>query len=127
MKTIEQTLELIKLNAYSGTSENIQAIINLVNEAQNLNVSQKQYLMSTNRVGNVNFPSIADGQNRNNFNNIFSESRVGAGLNYYLSDFNCNLKLQYEQIFYGRFTSNGQTETKSGGEIKLQLTCFLFQ
>ena len=34
MKTIEQTLELIKLNAYSGTPENIQAIIELVNEAQ---------------------------------------------------------------------------------------------
>lgn len=35
MKTIEQILELIKLNAYSGTPENIQAIVELVNEAQN--------------------------------------------------------------------------------------------
>ncbi len=35
MKTIEQILELIKLNAYSGTTENIQAIVELVNEAQN--------------------------------------------------------------------------------------------
>lgn len=35
MKTIEQILELIKLNAYSGTPENIQAILELVNEAQN--------------------------------------------------------------------------------------------
>jgi hypothetical protein len=34
MKTIEQILELIKLNAYSGTPENIQAIVELVNEAQ---------------------------------------------------------------------------------------------
>jgi hypothetical protein len=35
MKTIEEILELIKLNAYSGTPENIQAIVELVNEAQN--------------------------------------------------------------------------------------------
>ena len=35
MKTIEQILALIKLNAYSGTPENIQAIVELVNEAQN--------------------------------------------------------------------------------------------
>ena len=35
MKTIEQILEVIKLNAYSGTPENIQAIVELVNEAQN--------------------------------------------------------------------------------------------
>jgi hypothetical protein len=35
MKKIEQILELIKLNAYSGTPENIQAIVELVNEAQN--------------------------------------------------------------------------------------------
>ena len=34
MKTIEQILELIKLNAYSGTPENIQSIVELVNEAQ---------------------------------------------------------------------------------------------
>lgn len=34
MKTIEQILELIKLNAYSGTPENIQDIVELVNEAQ---------------------------------------------------------------------------------------------
>ena len=34
MKTIEEILELIKLNAYSGTPENMQAITDLVNEAQ---------------------------------------------------------------------------------------------
>ena len=34
METINQILELIKLNAYSGTPENIQAIIDLVKKQE---------------------------------------------------------------------------------------------
>ncbi len=95
-------------------------------EAQNMNVSDTQYLLNPNRVANNSFPINATSQSKGSFNTVFSESRIGGGLNYYINDFNCNLKLQYEQIFYGRF--NGlTTETKSGGEVKLQLTCFLFK
>ncbi|TAH30817.1 MAG: hypothetical protein EAZ06_01940 [Cytophagales bacterium] len=96
-------------------------------EAQNMNISETQYLVNENRRTNPNFPNVVNGEARSNFNTIYSESRIGGGINYYISDFNCNLKLQYEQIFYGRFNQANRTETKSGGEIKLQLTCFLFK
>jgi hypothetical protein len=61
------------------------------------------------------------------FDQLSSNARMGGGLNYYIDDFNYHVKLQYEQVYYGRFDSLGKAQTKSGGEIKLQLTCFIFQ
>lgn len=96
-------------------------------EAQNMNISNTQYGINAQIAGNANFTNAPINDGMKNFNTLYSESRMGGGVNYYIDGFNCNVKLQYEQIFYGRFNQNNQTETKSGGEVKLQLTYFLFK
>jgi hypothetical protein len=95
-------------------------------EAQRMNVTQKQYLVNHQRQV-TGLPEEATATDLTNFNTLSSNARMGAGINYYVDDFNFHVKLQYEQIYYGRFGSPRQTETKSGGEFKLQLTYFMFQ
>lgn len=93
-------------------------------EAQNMGITDSQYRININRLG-ANLPDSPI--NSSKFNTIFSNSRFSAGLNYYLNDFNSHIKLQYEQVNYGRIGTSGQAETKSGGEINLQFTYFIFK
>ncbi len=95
-------------------------------EIQQFDISTSQYQINTARQTESRFSAKNSTQDRQNFNTFFSESRFGAGLNYYPYGFNFHLKLQYEQIFYGRFRNPTSTEVQSGGEIKFQITCFLF-
>lgn len=93
-------------------------------EAQNMNISNNQYLINVDRVG-ANLPLSP--ANLSGFNTLFSNARFAAGVNYYLDGFNSHIKLQYEQVSYGRVGTNGQAETKSGGEVNLQFTYFIFK
>jgi hypothetical protein len=92
-------------------------------EAQNMNISANQYLINVDRIGIL--PTVP--ANLSGFNTLFSNARFAAGVNYYLDGFNSHIKLQYEQVSYGRIGANGQAETKSGGEVNLQFTYFIFK
>ena len=100
-------------------------------EAQMIDISKKQYTVNQERL-NPSSPlsSLSDTPSDNNlhyFNTLTSQSRVGTGINYFVNDYNFHIKLQYEQIFYGRFGTSDEPETKSSGELKLQLTYFIFK
>ncbi len=95
-------------------------------EMQRMHITPKQYQVNLQRPF-LGLPDEATAGDLANFNRLSSNARMGAGINYYVNEFNFHVKLQYEQIYYGRFTSLRETETKSGGEVKLQLTCFIFQ
>lgn len=95
-------------------------------ETQKVNISEIQYEGNQQRVL-YGLSDQATTSNLSTYNTLTSNSRFGGGLNYYVDDFNFHIKLQYEQIFYGRFNSQGKAETHSGGEVKLQFTYFLFQ
>lgn len=95
-------------------------------ETQKMNISEAQYQQNQQRVA-YGLPYPGSSTDLSTFNTLASNSRIGGGLNYYVNDFNFHVKAQYEQIFYGRYNSLGNAETKSGGEVKLQLTFFMFQ
>ncbi|MCU0446251.1 MAG: hypothetical protein MUE85_15195 [Microscillaceae bacterium] len=62
-----------------------------------------------------------------NANILASNQRIGAGINYYIADYNANLKLIYESVGYGRTTLNGiDAEKQRRGEVWLQLQFFIF-
>lgn len=88
-------------------------------EAQLVNAKDEQ--VTTAALG-IPFTSKA------NFNTFNSASRIGVGIGRYVEAFNFHIKLQYEQVNYGRFSNAlGETETRSGGEFRLQFTYFMFQ
>lgn len=95
-------------------------------EVQRMNVTQKQYQVNLQRPS-MGLSDEAIAGELSEFNQLSSNARMGGGLNYYINDFNCHVKLQYEQVYYGRTDGLGNAQTKSGGEVKLQLTCFVFQ
>jgi hypothetical protein len=95
-------------------------------EVQRMNVTQQQYQVNLQRPS-MGLSDEATTGERSAFNQLSSNARMGGGLNYYINDFNCHVKLHYEQVYYGRFDGLGNAQTKSGGEVKLQLTCFVFQ
>lgn len=95
-------------------------------ETQQMNITVGQYEQNQ-QLALLGLPTAESSSTRATFNTLSSNTRFGGGLNYYANDFNFHVKLQYEQIFYGRYNSQGQAETKTGGEVKLQLTFFMFQ
>jgi hypothetical protein len=95
-------------------------------EVQRMNATQTQYQVNLQRPL-MGLSDEATAGELSDFDQLSSNARMGGGLNYYIDDFNYHVKLQYEQVYYGRFDSLGKAQTKSGGEIKLQLTCFIFQ
>jgi hypothetical protein len=95
-------------------------------EAQQMGITDAQYNQNQQRV-TYGLPVAGSPSDRSTFNTLSSNSRIGGGVNYFVSDFNFHVKLQYEQIFYGRYNLANLAETKSGGEVKLQLTFFMFQ
>jgi hypothetical protein len=95
-------------------------------ELQQMNFTPKQYEVNLQRQA-LGLPDEATAGDRATLNRFLSNARLGGGINYYVNDFNFHIKLQYERIFYGRLSSPQTAETRSGGELKLQLTCFLFQ
>jgi hypothetical protein len=95
-------------------------------ETQQMNITNTQYQLNP-QTASYGLPAIGSTSDRATFNKLASNTRFGGGINYFANDFNFHLKLQYEQIFYGRYNSLGQAETRSGGEVKLQLTFFMFQ
>ena len=119
----EQNIYFIELGYYFPKAK-LQPYVKY--EAQQMDITSQQYTVNDERVA-FGLPAFETQQNMNDFNTLTSNSRVGGGLNYYVNDFNFHVKVQYEKIFYGRFDGQGNTETKSGGEVKLQFTYFMFQ
>lgn len=95
-------------------------------EAQQMDITSAQYAVNNDRIA-AGLPVFGTEKDMSDFNTLTSNSRIGGGLNYYVNEFNFHVKLQYEKIFYGRFDGLGGTQTKSGGEVKLQFTYFIFQ
>ncbi len=61
------------------------------------------------------------------FNTLKSQSRVGAGINYFFAGYNANVKLLYESVSYGRTNLSGRAaETATRSEFWLQLQFFVF-
>jgi hypothetical protein len=71
-------------------------------------------------------PSNASEQALKNNNILASNQRIGVGINYYVADYNTNLKLIYESVGYGRNALNGNAEKQRRGEVWLQLQFFIF-
>ncbi|MCS6820746.1 MAG: hypothetical protein NZ551_02655 [Microscillaceae bacterium] len=89
-------------------------------EGQIFRITQTQYNLNQEIQNN---PALLVGID--NFSRLKSESRWGIGLNYYIKDFNFNVKLQYENITYERM--NGSiAERQQAGEVKLQFNYFIF-
>jgi len=94
-------------------------------EMQQMDITSKQYELSPERA-QLGLPDAGTASDHSAYNTLASNSRFGGGINYYVNDFNFHIKLQYEQIMYGRFSKDGKPETRSGGEVKLQFTYFMF-
>ena len=95
-------------------------------ENQGINVTKEQYMLSAEGVG-LELSDGASPARLSDFDTLTSNARFGGGINYYVNEVNFHIKAQYEVVSYGRFSNTGMTETKNGGEVKLQLTYFIFQ
>jgi hypothetical protein len=103
-----QTIQFLELGYYIKSAK-LQPYLKY--EAQNI-------AATTTQAGNLS-TSI--------YNDLLSKRRAGFGLNYYLSGYNANIKLLYENVGYGRLNvSNTNAETISRSEIWLQFQIFIF-